>query len=119
MQLNSGALSVWTAIVDATTLFTNEHASAKEPIVKLEQNYPNPFSQTTWISFSLTKPAKVSLYIYDALGKKVATLLEGEQYKNGNFDYIFNASSANLPAGVYYYTLSSKEHSVTKKMILY
>jgi hypothetical protein len=119
MQMSSGSLSVWTAIVDATTLFTNEYAAVKDPIVQLEQNYPNPFSQTTWISFSLTKPANISLYVYDALGKKIATLLENEQYKNGNFDYIFNTSSANLQAGVYYYTLFSEELRVTKKMVVY
>lgn len=119
MQLNSGALSVWTAIVDAKTLFTNEYTSINAPVVELEQNYPNPFSQTTWITFSLTKPAKVSLYVYDALGKRVATLLENEPYKSGKFDYIFNASYSSLPAGVYYYTIVSEEQRVTKKMVLY
>ncbi len=118
MQLNAGALSVWTAIVDGTTLFTNEY-TLKNSVVALEQNYPNPFSQTTVISFSLKKPASVSLFVFDAIGKKVATLLDNELYKTGNFDYIFNASSANLPSGIYYYTLSSEESQVTKKMIVY
>lgn len=119
MQLNSGALSVWTAIIDAKTLFTNEYSAISAPIVELDQNYPNPFTQTTWITFSLNKPAKVSLHIYDALGKEVITLLENEPYKSGKFDYIFNATTANLKAGVYYYTIVSEDQRITKKMVLY
>ncbi|MBC7865072.1 MAG: T9SS type A sorting domain-containing protein [Bacteroidia bacterium] len=119
MQMSGGALSVWTAIVDGATIGTNEFSLDKKPIVELNQNFPNPFSQTTWIKFSLKKAAKVNLCVYDAFGKKVATLLENEEYKKGDFDYIFNASSANLQAGIYYYTLSADENRVTKKMVLY
>jgi hypothetical protein len=57
--------------------------------------------------------------VFDAFGKKVASLLNKEQYKAGQFDYIFNAAAAHLPAGVYYYTLTADDKQETKKMIVY
>ncbi|OIO19095.1 MAG: hypothetical protein AUJ54_06945 [Ignavibacteria bacterium CG1_02_37_35] len=80
---------------------------------KLEQNYPNPFNPSTAINFSLAKDGVVSLEIFNLLGEKVATLLNG--YKPaGNHSVNFNAS--NLASGVYLYRISSSEYVKTLKM---
>jgi hypothetical protein len=118
MQYASGTLSVWTALVDGFSVNVDEHAvNAYSPV--LEQNSPNPFSENTWIKFSLEKPGVVNLFVYDLLGNKVASLYENEKFKEGNFDYIFNAVNYSLPAGIYYYSLTYDENTVTKKMIIY
>ncbi len=46
---------------------------------ELEQNYPNPFNPSTTIRYKLLKPSRVVLNIYDLRGRKVRTLVEGQQ----------------------------------------
>jgi hypothetical protein len=82
----------------------------------LGQNYPNPFNPSTKINFSILSNSKISLKVYDVLGKEVATLANGE-FATGSYNVDFNAS--NLSAGIYFYTLTtSNGFSQTKKMLL-
>jgi hypothetical protein len=81
----------------------------------LDQNYPNPFNPSTAIQFSLEKPGKTVLEIYNTLGQKVATLVNGE-LSAGAHRYQWNASG--LASGVYFYRLQSNEFVATKKMVL-
>jgi hypothetical protein len=81
----------------------------------LDQNYPNPFNPSTAIQFSLEKSGKTVLEIYNTLGQKVATLVNGE-LSAGAHRYQWNASG--LASGVYFYRLQSNEFVATKKMIL-
>ncbi|MEO8232246.1 MAG: T9SS type A sorting domain-containing protein [Ignavibacteriota bacterium] len=88
----------------------------------LQQNYPNPFNPSTKINFGLKKAGNVEITVYNILGNKVATLLNG--YKPaGNHSVSFDAS--NLPAGrqglssgVYLYRIVTNEFVQTRKMIL-
>ncbi|MGE5437715.1 MAG: T9SS type A sorting domain-containing protein [Syntrophothermus sp.] len=81
----------------------------------LEQNYPNPFNPVTHIKYSIPNDGNVSLIIYDALGREVKKLLEGEKSK-GEYSVDFDAS--NLGSGVYFYRLVAKDFVQAKKMIL-
>lgn len=119
MAYSSSTLSVWTALIDGSTMSIDESQLNAFSPVNLEQNQPNPFSQTTWIKFELKKSAKVNLEVFDVLGKKVAALYEDEEFNEGNYDYIFNAASYNLKSGIYYYSISCDEYTLTKKMIVY
>jgi CubicO group peptidase (beta-lactamase class C family) len=78
---------------------------ALSPEVNLHQNYPNPFLRSTEIGFTLAEVNDVSLNIYNALGQKVAILIE-EELEAGEHDVIWNA--AGLPSGVYYCRLSTR-----------
>lgn len=60
---------------------------------KLEQNYPNPFNPTTNISFALPIDKKITLKIYDMLGKEVRTLINGELYAKGNHKILWDGKS--------------------------
>ncbi|MCX6296719.1 MAG: T9SS type A sorting domain-containing protein [Bacteroidetes bacterium] len=119
MAYSSSTLSVWTALVDGSTMSINESSLNAFSPVELEQNQPNPFIQTTWIKFGLKKSATVNLEVFDVLGNKVATLYNKEQFNEGDYDYIFNATAYNLKSGIYYYSISCNEYVVTKKMIVY
>ena len=70
----------------------------------LEQNYPNPFNPSTQISYNLHGAGKVTLMIYDVLGREIATLADGYQ-KAGRYMVTWNATNnSGVPAstGVYF-----------------
>ncbi|MBT8387737.1 MAG: T9SS type A sorting domain-containing protein, partial [Ignavibacteria bacterium] len=81
----------------------------------LEQNYPNPFNPSTEIKFSIPQTTKVSLKVFDVMGREVTALID-EQLEAGKHSLVFNA--ANLSSGVYYYTIITENFIQTKKMIL-
>ncbi|PIO47238.1 MAG: hypothetical protein CMR00_11400 [[Chlorobium] sp. 445] len=83
----------------------------------LSQNYPNPFNPTTTIAYQLPKPSRVSLKVYDTLGREIATLVQTRQ-QAGEYRVQFSAEALALPSGVYLYRLQTEEFSQTKKMIL-
>ena len=81
----------------------------------LSQNYPNPFNPTTTINYSIVKEGNVSLSVYDLVGSKVTTIVNG--YKPaGSYSVHFDGS--NLASGIYMYRLESENYSATKKFIL-
>jgi hypothetical protein len=82
----------------------------------LFQNYPNPFNPVTVISYGIPKKANVTLKIYDAVGRHIATLLNNEAKTEGYYNIEFNASS--VASGIYYYQLTAGDFTDTKKMIL-
>jgi hypothetical protein len=81
----------------------------------LEQNYPNPFNPETAISYSLTRTSKVKLVIYDLLGREAATLIN-EQQNPGEYKLVWRAG--NLPSGIYFAILTTKEGVRKTKMTL-
>ena len=81
----------------------------------LNQNYPNPFNPTTQIQYSLGTGSDVEITVYDLVGNKVATLVNGYQ-SAGNHDVVWDASEAT--AGVYLYQLKTNNVVETKKMLL-
>jgi hypothetical protein len=82
---------------------------------ELGQNYPNPFNPSTKIRYEIPERSFVTLNIYDILGNEIATLVKEEKLA-GEYEIEFNA--ANLPSGIYFYTLSAGNYFSTKKMIL-
>jgi hypothetical protein len=82
----------------------------------LRQNYPNPFNPTTTISYTLSVLSRVSIKVYDVLGREVATLVNQEVQPVGNYSTTFNASK--LASGVYICRLIAGNFVQTKKMVL-
>lgn len=83
---------------------------------ELLQNFPNPFSEMTYIGFNLPKASTAQLRIFDLSGRLVYT-------HQGNFGKGYNEVSINrakfgLNHGVFYYQLSSENFTATRKMIL-
>jgi hypothetical protein len=81
----------------------------------LEQNYPNPFNPITTINYTIPKASKVKLTIFDALGRKVADLVNENQVP-GAYEVTFEAS--NLASGMYFYQIQAGDFIKTHKMIL-
>ncbi len=81
----------------------------------LEQNYPNPFNPETKISYTVARAGRVTIRVYDILGKEVATLMDGER-QPGSYQATFSA--ANLTSGVYYYRMTAGGYAATRRMIV-
>ncbi len=87
---------------------------------ELSQNHPNPFNPTTKISYELPRDTNVELIIYNTLGKEIIKLV----YKNqaiGRYNINWNGQNSHgeqVPGGVYFYTLRTKNFTKTHKMLL-
>ena len=81
----------------------------------LDQNFPNPFNPSTTIDFHLPVSAPVRLEVFDVLGRKVATLVDGER-QAGRSRVTWDARDAS--SGVYFYRLSWAGGTITKSLVL-
>lgn len=81
----------------------------------LEQNFPNPFNNSTIIKYQLPSDGFVTLKIYDLLGKEMETLVS-ENLKAGIYSFKFNAK--NYSSGIYIYKLTHKNNFLYGKMNL-
>jgi hypothetical protein len=81
----------------------------------LDQNFPNPFNPATEISYQLSAFSRVTLKVYDLLGREVASLVNDKKVP-GKYSAIWNASG--MPSGVYFYRLQTGTYTETKKMLL-
>jgi hypothetical protein len=81
----------------------------------LMKNYPNPFNATTSIDLALAHNGIVNLSIYNLLGQKVATPLDG--FENAG-DKSINWDASSLPSGVYFARLNTGGQVQSIKMVL-
>lgn len=107
--------NVWHRSISTITSIREETNSEIPKIFNLSQNYPNPFNPSTTINFQIPSVSKVSLKVYDVLGREVASLIN-ENKSAGKYSVAFNADK--LASGVYLYRLQAGNYFETKKMIL-
>jgi hypothetical protein len=81
----------------------------------ISQNFPNPFSQSAIVKVNLEKPAPLTLDVMNLLGQRVmqTQTIIGKQGVN----HITIEKNSLMP-GIYFYTVQSGEHTITKKMII-
>jgi hypothetical protein len=77
--------------------------------------YPNPFNARTTISYSISRPGRVTIDIFDILGQRVARLEAGER-PAGEHKAIWDA--AGFPSGIYFARSSAGRNAVATKMML-
>ncbi|UCE07537.1 MAG: VCBS repeat-containing protein, partial [bacterium] len=86
----------------------------------LSQNYPNPFNQTTTIRYTLPKPDRVTIKIYNLLGHEVRTLVEMPKeagYHAVDWDGK-DKMATQVAAGIYFYIMKSSDFKDFKKLLL-
>ena len=81
----------------------------------VSQNFPNPFSNETNISFNLPERGNVNVTIYDVYGRQAAQLANGE-FAPGQHNVTWEAQDAT--PGIYFYTVEYGDNKVTKRMML-
>lgn len=84
-------------------------------IFTLHQNYPNPFNPSTKITYTLNKSSKLKLEVFDLLGRKVATLVDDWKHAG---EYAISFDGSGLASGIYMMKLSSRDQTVSKKMMI-
>jgi len=114
-RLHGGALSVWTSLVN--TVVTSDQVQDAIPY-SLDQNYPNPFDESTMIAFKLRNNSRVSLKVVDMFGRDMAVLIDNVDYDYGKYTETFDAQRYNLSAGIYYFVLTVDGATTNRKMIL-
>lgn len=125
MNLSSGKYNYRLKQIDYNGNFTyfnleNELSVGIPNDFALSQNYPNPFNPATKIDYDLPYDSKVSLKIYDMLGREIASLVNNEQQRAGYYNVQFNA--VNFASGTYFFRIiaqgGGKDFVMTKKMQL-
>ncbi len=100
--------------IQSITSVSNENANPLTKTFMLSQNYPNPFNPSTIIEYQIPERSFVKLKVFDILGREVATLVNGEKSAG---DFFVTFSAANLPSGIYFYTLEAGSFKQSKKLI--
>jgi hypothetical protein len=102
----------------ATVTSVQERTTEAPQSFELGQNYPNPFNPSTVILYALPKNTHVKLAIYDLLGAKIRTLVDGVEttgFKQVTWDAT-NDAGERVPSGVYLYRLEAGEFVMTKRL---
>lgn len=116
ISLNEYQARVFYYGLDSVFVGVNDFEENKIPSsYKLFQNYPNPFNPVSKIKFQIKETNRVTLKIFDMLGKEVQTLID-EVKTPGVYETEFNGS--NLSSGIYFYQLSAGKFLETKKLVL-
>jgi len=115
----NGNLSEGTNVV-TTSIVSVDDLEMVPTAYGLSQNYPNPFNPSTRIEFALPEASEVSLEIYNLLGQKVRTLVNGyvpAGYINTSWDGL-DQNGKEISSGTYIYRLQTADQTFSKKMVL-
>ncbi|MFC2085643.1 M60 family peptidase N-terminal accessory domain-containing protein [Bacteroidota bacterium] len=103
------------------TYFQSSTSSESGPVAPgefaLNQNYPNPFSASTDIAFSLPRAETVNITVFDMLGREVVQIVDDGQFSAGLHSLSFEAP--DLTTGIYFYRMDAGAFSQTRTMVVH
>ena len=125
----NGTFAIFAGFFSGPTAVEDEGTHAGVPSTfALYQNLPNPFNPTTMIPFDLSYTSRVTLTIYDLLGRRVRLLFDNEELLAGRQDVTWDARDdrgRDVASGVYLYRITvvggagrRGNFTATKRMIL-
>lgn len=108
-----------------TTMLTLKALTTDVPEVEslstvLHEVYPNPLETESTVSFSLNKELKVSIEVYDVLGRKVDVLIDGT-YAAGHYQFKWKGTDQNdvrLNSGIYFIKMTAGNYSSVKQIMV-
>ena len=111
--VQSGGIARWDGL-----LLPSTSANTSDPLhaFLLEGTYPNPFSQSATVRFTLPQAATVTAEVYDILGRRIAMLSPGEDFAAGENEIAWDAAGA--ASGVYLVRVSTGGMSRTARMVV-
>lgn len=113
-RLDNFQLSIMTAIIDPLILHVQYNAMVP---YSCSDVFPNPFGNTTAITFKLRSEAIVNLILLNSYGQKIATLIDQEKYPAGKYKEILDSRQWNLKSGVYYLDLTTGTNQLRHKLV--
>lgn len=116
-RMDNGNTSIWTDIYHPDTNVGVVDVSGVG-VFELSQNYPNPATDITYISFKLHETANVSLRLYNIYGETIAQPLFDVSLGYGKHIIPIDLNELYLSAGVYYYQLTVSGHTKTKRIVI-
>ncbi len=123
---NNTIRPIWTRLEGSypkiMTALVNENIVSEKLVqdfpFSLQQNAPNPFDESTYISFKLRSQQNVSLMVFDIFNHPVATLIDNETLPTGKYTRHFSAADYPINSGFYYFVLRAGQKETHKKMLL-
>ncbi|HIB05463.1 MAG TPA: T9SS type A sorting domain-containing protein [Candidatus Marinimicrobia bacterium] len=117
-ELIDGSVAVYTNAL----LVVDEWGHGGVPeVFSLEQNFPNPFNPVTQIRYQLPEQSRVTISIYDIMGRAVRTLVSSETQIAGYRQVLWDATNdlgQPVSAGMYLYVIQAQDFRDTRKMVL-
>ncbi|MCY4604904.1 MAG: T9SS type A sorting domain-containing protein [Gemmatimonadetes bacterium] len=101
-------------------MFSTDRRTALPQDFALGHNYPNPFNPSTIIPYQLPTATHVRLEVFNLLGQRLATLVDGERPAGAHTAHwdATDAAGQAVGAGVYIYRLTGGGHTVSRRMAL-
>lgn len=88
--------------------------------VELFQNFPNPFNEYTQFQYTINRPTRVRIAIYDIMGREIRTFVD-RMHPPGDYSLTWNGtdhSNRKVAEGIYFYQIRTPDHSKSLKMFL-
>ncbi|MEK9136533.1 MAG: T9SS type A sorting domain-containing protein, partial [Bacteroidota bacterium] len=117
MRLDGSILSVWTAIINDSVTVGVPREEGHASSFALHQNYPNPFNPSTMIRFNVPLRERITLKVFDVLGREIAILVDAYM-DPGEHTVAFSGWDYGLASGTYFYRMTAGGFTETKRLIL-
>jgi hypothetical protein len=109
-------------VIVGTEAFAEEHSGGASLAIgetTLRANAPNPFRRSTTIPYQVAEQTEVEIAVYDVLGRRVATLVDGRRDAGlHHLTWRPGESGAALASGVYFCRLTAGDHTSTEKLVV-
>ena len=119
-KINETVIGSETIAVFMNSSILKTHSENMPDQLSLLQNYPNPFNPSTVIKYDIPKSSHVKIDIYDYRGRHLKSLIDRES-DPGISQVEWNSTNDNgekVAAGVYIYKIETRDHVISRKMIL-
>lgn len=115
-EVNATSEGRFALVIQPSKNIIGNVGNASPESISLNPNFPNPFTTNTTIPFELVEKTDVKLTIWNMIGQKVATLVDGIREAGEHDDVRWNAY--NMPSGMYIARLEAGNEVFTRKMTL-
>jgi len=118
--LNHPTIMIDTIFVTVATDINDELPQELPNSYSISQNYPNPFNLSTAIRYTLPTRSQVTISIYNVMGQKVNTIVEGSKSVGSHIVFWDGTDKTGkvVSSGVYFYRIHAGDFVESKRMML-